>query len=151
MRVVDANNNTGDRSETKGTAILPDMQLGERSEISGNSAIYNKIAGYHLHLFRPACFLQMVFRRKFFEKTTLSTSKFVIFLNLNNLTIQVDKNSNKQNHLLCILQQVCPSYQFWKNSRFFFEELFFSRKRIFRLKNFIVSVKFYGKFDIIWS
>ena len=40
-------NNISDRSEAKGTGILSDLLLGERSEVSGKSAVYYIINGLH--------------------------------------------------------------------------------------------------------
>ena len=39
-KLAELNNKISDRSGTKGTGILSDLLLGERSEVSGKSAIY---------------------------------------------------------------------------------------------------------------
>ena len=44
---IELSNNISDLSEAKGTGILSDLLLGERSEVSGKSAIYYIINGYN--------------------------------------------------------------------------------------------------------
>ena len=50
-KLKELSNNISDRSEAKGTGIMTDLLLNERSEVSGKSALYYIIGGQNFFHF----------------------------------------------------------------------------------------------------